>query len=69
MVAKLVHPLEVMEKDGPAVFVVTLPAGATVEFEPIEDNDIADVLFEGKKYTAMVSEVLNAAHPLEWDKP
>jgi hypothetical protein len=67
MTAKLVKPLAVIEKDIQAIVFVTLPEGATVEFRP--SGDLADVVWEGKEYSAMLQDVLDAAHPMEWAGP
>jgi hypothetical protein len=68
MIAKLVHPLEVAVKDIHAVVVVTLPPGATVDFETTEDEDIVEVLCEEKVYTSRFLDLLDAAEPMEWSE-
>ena len=68
MIAKLVHPLEVAVKDFHTVFVITLPPGATVEFETTEDEDIVEVLCDEKVYTTRFLDLLDAAEPMEWSE-
>jgi hypothetical protein len=67
MTVTLLKPLAVIEKDIQAIVFITVPAGATVEFRPC--GDLADVLWEGKEYSAMLQDMLDAAHPVEWVKP
>ena len=64
MVTKLVKPLVVAAKDGPAVL-VTLPAESTVEFELVAEDYLADdhlteVLYDGESYMARSQELLEA---------
>jgi hypothetical protein len=64
MTARLVFPLVVTLKDVPSV-VLTLPTGASVKFD-LAGADPTDVVCEGKVYTAMLHDLLEAAHPMEW---
>jgi hypothetical protein len=68
MFAKLERPLEAAVKDIQAVVVITLPPGVAVEFEITEDEDIVDVLFEEKVYSARFVDLLDATEPMEWSE-
>ena len=62
MTAKLVKAVGVLE-DSPCI-IGTLPVGATVVFDTIDD--ITEVLSDGKLYSAMLQDLLYAAQPMEW---
>ena len=63
MTAILIRPVVVVEQAVPSIL-VTLPAGANVEFDLIEGQ--SDVRWEGKTYSVMLRDLLEAAHPAEW---
>jgi len=73
MIAKLLKPLAVAPMNGPVVL-VTLPADANVEFDPIADDDLSDdeltdVLCDGESYLARSQELLEALQPVGLAKP
>jgi hypothetical protein len=72
-IMKLHKPLVVAAMNGPVV-VVTLPADANVEFDPIADDDLSDddltgVLCDGESYLARSQELLEAVQPVGLAKP
>jgi hypothetical protein len=72
MITKLLKPLVVAAKNG-AVVLVTLPADANVEFDPIADNDLndhlTDVLCDGESYWARSQDLVEAIEPVGLTKP
>ena len=67
MTRKLLNPLIVAAING-SVVLVTLPAEATVEFEPVPDNGLADddlteLMCYGEIYVARSQDLLDAAEP------
>jgi hypothetical protein len=73
MITKLLKPLVVAARNGPVVL-VTLPADANVEFDPIADDDLSDddltdVLCDGESYQARSQELLEAIEPVGLTKP
>jgi len=63
MRARLLKPVVATLKDVPSIL-ETIPAGATVEFDLTVG--LAEVLCDGKLYLAMLQDLLDAAHPMEW---
>jgi hypothetical protein len=63
VIAKLFRPVIAVRQDVPSV-VETIPAGATVDYDPIEG--IAEVVWEGKTYSVMLTDLLEAVHPGLW---
>jgi hypothetical protein len=65
MKAKLMKSLTAVLHDVPGVL-VTIPAGATVEFQPTaHKSGVVDVTCEGKLYTALLEDLFDAARPME----
>ena len=57
----LLRPVVAVERDFPAV-VITLPLGATVDYEPGEVVfDVADLQWNGETYFANLEDVLEAS--------
>ena len=63
MIAKLVRPIIASRQDVPSV-VETIPAGATVDYVPIDG--ITEVVWEGRSYSVMLTDLLEAAHQGPW---
>jgi hypothetical protein len=73
MIAKLLKPLVVAAMNG-SLILVTLPADASVEFDPIADDDLSDddltdVLCDGESYLARSQELIEAIQPVGLAKP
>ena len=63
MRARLLKPVVAVRQDVPAI-VETLHEGRTVEFNL--SNGVTEVKCDGKVYSAMLDDLLDAAHPIEW---
>lgn len=61
MIVTLLRPVVAAAKEG-AVVIVTIPAGATVEFD-YATGALTDVLWDGDTYLAMCEDLLEAARP------
>lgn len=59
MTAVLMRPLVAVEDHTPAVL-ITLPAGAMLDFEPFASADTVDVECDGKIYRVNPQDLLNA---------
>ena len=67
MIRKLLKPLVVAARDG-SVVLVTLPAEANVEFDPVPndnltDDDLTEVVYHGDYYLARSEDLLDAVGP------
>lgn len=61
MMVTLLRPVIAAAKEG-AVVLVTIPAGATVEFD-YDTGSLTDVMWDGETYLAMCEDLLEAARP------
>ena len=65
VIARITKPVAVVRKDVPSV-VETLAVGAVVDFDPVEG--VTEVMCDGKTYLVLVKDILEAAHPMKWEK-
>jgi hypothetical protein len=66
MIGKLLMPVIVAPREMPSLL-ETLHAGAAVEFDLVEG--LTEVLCDGKLFSAMLRDLLDATHPVEWFEP
>jgi hypothetical protein len=65
VIAKLVKPVVVVRQDEPSGM-ETLAVGTVVDFDPVEG--VTEVVCDGKTYLVQVKDLLEAAHPMKWEK-
>jgi hypothetical protein len=65
VIARIIKPVIVVRQDVPSV-VETLTAGVVVDFDPVEG--VTEVVCDGKTYLVLVKDLLDAAHPMKWEK-
>ena len=63
--ARIIKPVMAVRRDVQSV-VETLAAGVVVDFDPVEG--VTEVVCDGKAYLVMVTDLLEAAHPIKWEK-
>ena len=65
MIAKLIKPVVVFRQDESSGM-ETLAVGTIVDFDPVEG--VTEVVCDGKTYLVLVKDLLEAAHPMKWEK-
>ena len=65
MIAKLIKPVVVVRQDKPSGM-ETLAVGTIVDFDPVEG--VTEVVCDGNTYLVPLKDLLEAAHPMKWEK-
>jgi hypothetical protein len=65
VIARIIKPMIAVREDVPSV-VEALADGVVVDFDPVEG--VTEVVCDGKTYLVKVKDLLEAAHPMKWEK-